>query len=201
MVTCKSPAVHARDCGQVPDHEDCGMEPQIYTSAAYPNIMPGIYADYGGSGYDVHVPAVTVPVTPNWREVVITYAKGRKYEGFHPTKYPRGNERRFMSYQEDVTMTVFLCQGPRATQAQVDFVASFCAVALCEGRAKEIVQGLVEKEGKLPLKRDLYCQLQDDIASHPVQFWIAAYESDVSLVGDKANIPSWPPVEEMGSGF
>ena len=197
MVTCKSPAVHARDCEQKSDHEDCGMEPHVYTSAAYPNIMPGIYADYGGSGYDSHLPVVAVPVHPNWREVVRSYSKGRKYEGFHPTKYPRGNEKRFLSYQEDVTMTVFLCQGPRSTQAQIDFVASFCAVALCEGRAKEIVKGLVEKEGKLPLKRDLYCQLQDDIASHPVLFWIAGYESEVSLVGDKSNIPSWPPVEEM----
>jgi hypothetical protein len=192
--------VHARDCGQVPGHEDCGLEPQIYTSAAYANIMPGIYADYGGSGYDVQLPAVTVPVQPNWREVVISYAKGRKYGGFHPTMYPRGNKRRFLAYQEDVARTVFLCQGPRATQAQVDFVASFCAVALCEGRAREIVQGLVEKDGKLPLKRDLYCQLHDDITSHPVQFWIAGYGDEGSGVGDKANIPSLPPVEE-GSEF
>jgi hypothetical protein len=167
--------VHARDLEPVPEDEDCRLEPQVYTSAAYANIMPGIYADYGGCGYDVHLPAVTVPVHPNWRDVVISYAEGRKYGGFHPTMYPRGNERRFMSYQEDVTMTIFLCQGPRATQAQVNFVASFCAVALCEGRAKEIVQGLVEKDGKLPLKRDLYCKLHEDITTRPVQFWIAGY--------------------------
>ena len=181
--------------------EECGLEPHIYTSAAYSNIMPGIYADYGGSDDDLHVSRVAVPVPPNWREVAMSYARGRKYEGFHPTKYPRGNEKAFRKYQEDVTMTVFLCQGPRSTQACVDFVASFCAVALCEGRAKEVVQGLVEKEGKLPLQKDLYGQLQDDIASHPVQFWIAGYGDDGSMVGDKANIPSWPPVDDFGSGF
>jgi hypothetical protein len=167
--------VHAKAGEPVSDDEDCRLEPTVYTSAAYANIMPGIYADYGGCGYDVHLPAVTEPVHPRWRDVVISYAEGRKYGGFHPTQYPRGNERRYMSYQEDVTMAIFLCQGPRASQAQVNFVASFCAVALCEGRAKEIVQGMVEKDGKLPLKRDLYCKLHEDITTRPVQFWIAGY--------------------------
>jgi hypothetical protein len=118
--------------------------------------MPGIYADYGGCGYDVHLPAVTEPVNPGWRDVVISYAAYRKYGGFHPTLYPRGNERRYMSYQEDVNLSIFMCQGPRASQAQV--------------------QGMVEKDGKLPLKRDLYCKLHEDITTRPVQFWIAGYE-------------------------
>jgi hypothetical protein len=61
-----------------------------------------------------------------------------------------------MRYKEDVTMAIFLCQGPRASQSSVDFVASFCAVALCEGRAKLLVQQMVEKDGKLPLKRELF---------------------------------------------
>jgi hypothetical protein len=175
VVTCKSPAVHAREINSAPDDEDCRLEPQVYTSAAYANIMPGIYADYGGCGYDVHLPADVEPVHPNWREVVMSFAVGRKYEGFHPTRYPRGNESALMKYKEHVTMATFLCQGPRATQSQVDFVASFCAVALCEGRAKEVVQGLVEKEGKLPLKRDLLCKLHEDITTRPVQFWIPGY--------------------------
>jgi hypothetical protein len=136
VVTCKSPAVHAREINSAPDDEDCRLEPQVYTSAAYANIMPGIYADYGGCGYDVHLPADVEPVHPNWREVVMSFAVGRKYEGFHPTRYPRGNESALMKYKEHVTMATFLCQGPRATQSQVDFVASFCAVALCEGRPR-----------------------------------------------------------------
>ena len=139
-----------------PEDEDCRLNPLVYTSAAYANIMPGIYADYGGCGYDVYLPVITEPVNPIWRDAATTFAASRKYGGFHPTQYPRGNERRFMSYKEDVNLSIFMRQGPRASQAQVNFVASFCAVALCEGRAKEIVQGMVEKEGKLPLKRDLY---------------------------------------------
>ena len=58
--------------------EECGLEPHIYTSAAYSNIMPGIYADYGGSDDDLHVSRVAVPVPPNWREVAMSYARGRK---------------------------------------------------------------------------------------------------------------------------
>jgi hypothetical protein len=72
-------------------------------------------------------------------------------------------------------MAIFLCQGPRSGQASVDFVASFCAVALCEGRAKTIVQQMVEKNGKLSLKRELIFQLQDDVRTQPIHFWIPGY--------------------------
>jgi hypothetical protein len=175
LVTCKPPAVHARAAEPEPEDEDCRLEPLVYTSAAYANIMPGIYADYGGCGYDVHLPAVTEPVNPGWRDVVMSFAVSRKYGGFHPTQYPRGNEERFTRYKEDVTLAIFTCQGPRASQVAVNFVASFCAVALCEGRAKEIVHSMVMKAGKLPLKRDLYCKLHEDITTRPIQFWLPGY--------------------------
>ncbi len=84
--------------------------------------------------------------------------------------YPRGNEITLMRYKDDVKMAIFLCQGPRSGQAAVNFVASFCAVALCEGRAKTIVQQLVEKHGKLPLKRELFFKLQDDVRTQPLHF-------------------------------
>jgi hypothetical protein len=155
--------------------EDCQLEPLVYTCAAYANIMPGIYADYGGCGYDVHLPVITEPVNPIWRDAAMTFAASRKYGGFHPTQYPRGNEERFMRYKEDVNLAIFMCQGPRASQVAVNFVASFCAVDLCEGRAKDIVQSMVGKEGKLPLKRDLYCRLHEDITIQPIQFWVPGY--------------------------
>jgi hypothetical protein len=165
--------VHAATDG--PSDEACQMEPLVYTSAAYSNIMPGIYADYGGCGYDVHLPVVTEPVNPMWRDAAMTFAESRKYNGFSQSMYPRGNEERLMRYKEDVNLAIFLCQGPRASQSAVNFVASFCAVALCEGRAKSIVQQMVEKDGKLPLKRDLYFKLQDDIRTQPIQFWVPGY--------------------------
>ncbi len=80
-----------------------------------------------------------------------------------------------MRYEDDVKRAIFLCQGPRSGQDAIDFVASFCAVALCEGRAKAIVQQLVEKHGKLPMKRELFFRLKDDVKTQPIHFWIPGY--------------------------
>jgi hypothetical protein len=164
------------------------MEPLVYTSAAYANIMPGIYADYGGCGYDMELPVVTEPVNPMWRDAATTFAESRKYGGFSRSQYPRGNEERLMRYKEDVNLAIFLCQGTRGSQSAVNFVASFCAVALCEGRAKSIVQQMVEKDGKLPLKKELCSKLQEDIITQPIQFWVPGY-GDVKITQSFHIIP------------
>jgi hypothetical protein len=169
----QSLAVHAATDGS--SDAVCHLEPLVYTTAAYANIMPGLYADYGG--YDMERPVAIGPVNPMWREVAITFAQSRKYGGLSRDQYPRGNEERLMRYKEDVTQAIFLCQGPRASQSSIDFVASFCAVALCEGRAKFIVQQLVDKDGKLPLKRELYFKLIDGIRTQPIQFWVPGYSN------------------------
>jgi hypothetical protein len=167
----QSLAVHAAT--DVLADEVCQLEPLVYTTAAYANIMPGICADYGG--YDMELPVAIEPGNSMWRETATTFAQSCKYGGFSRDQYPRGNEERLMRYKDDVKMAIFLCQGPRAVQTSVDFVASFCAVALCEGRAKLIVQQMVEKDGKLPLKRELFFKLQADIRTQPIHFWIPSY--------------------------
>ena len=164
-------AVHAKT--DFSADEICQAEPVVYTTAAYANIMPGLYADYGG--YDLELPVAIGPVNPMWRDVAITFAKSRKYSGFSRDANPRGNEVTLMRYKDDVKMAIFLCQGPRSGQAAVDFVASFCVVALCEGRAKTLVQQLVEKNGRLPLKREIFFQLQNDVRTQPIHFWIPGY--------------------------
>ena len=102
-------------------------------------------------------------------------AKKRKENGFSSDEHPRGNDGSLRRYEDDVKRAIFLCQGPRSGQDAVDFVASFCAVALCESRAKAIVQQLVERHGKLPLKRELFSRLKDDVKTQPIHFWIPGY--------------------------
>jgi hypothetical protein len=137
----------------------CQLNPVVITTAANPNIMPGLYADYGG--YDLEVPMG--PVNPNWREAVMEFAQSRRYSGLSREQDSRGNEERLQRYKDRVDQAISLCQGPRSYQTNIDFVASYCAVALCEGRAQPIVQQVLEKNGRLPLKRELFFLLQDDI--------------------------------------
>jgi hypothetical protein len=163
--------VHAAT--DVPAEEVCQLEPVVYTTAAYANIMPGLYADYGG--YDLELPIAIGPVNPMWREAAMTFAQSRRDSGFSREQDPRGNEERLQRYKDNVKMAISLCQGPRTVLTHVDFLASFCAVALCEGRAKLIVKQMVEKNGKLPLKRELFFLLQDDLRTQPIHFWIPGY--------------------------
>jgi hypothetical protein len=165
-------AVHAKS--DFLTDEVCQVKPVVHTSTyTRSNMMSGLYADYGG--YDLEMPVSIGPVNPKWRDIVIEFAKTRKYNGFSRDEHPRGNEVSLIRYEDDVKRAIFLCQGPRSGQDAVDFVASFCAVALCEGRAKAIVQQLVERHGKLPLKRELFFRLKDDVKTQPIHFWIPGY--------------------------
>ncbi len=153
----------------------CDFEPVVYTTAAYPNIMPGLYADYGGnvrSAMDLALPVPSGPVNAKWRNAVMTFAKSRRYSGLDREQDARGNEERLQRYKDRVEQAAFLCQGPRQFQTNVDFVASFCAVALCKGRAQLIVQQYLDKNGKLPMKHELCFLLHADIVMMPGQIWV-----------------------------
>jgi hypothetical protein len=126
-----------------------------------PDVVPGMYADDGWD--DMEVPRG--PLDPRWRSTVIEFACTRKYEG---VLYEQGfaeNEQRLHHYQRMMQQAIFLCQGPRVFKACLDMTATYCAVALCSGRAQMVVQQFLEKKRRLPMKRELFYLLDDDIFS------------------------------------
>ena len=135
--------------------------------------MPGIYADYGGCGYDVHLPAVTEPVHPRWRDVVIMYAEGRKYGGFHPTMYPRGNERRYMSYQEDVNMSISCVKGLGLVRHKLILWLHSALWPFARVEQRRQSRAWWKRTGNSPSKGTSTASC---MRTRPVQFWIAGYE-------------------------
>jgi hypothetical protein len=126
---------------------------------AYPNILPGLSAEDGWD--DMEVPLG--PVNPMWRDIVIEFSRTRKYSGLICEQRYSGNEGRLQMYKDRVQQAITLYQGPRVYKTNIDMVATYSAVAMCEGRAQETVTQFLENNRRLPLKRELFFLLDEDI--------------------------------------
>jgi hypothetical protein len=142
----------------VPALLDNTMSP---VALADPTVMPGLYAEDGWD--DVEVPRG--PVDPRWRNTVIAFAQSRRYEGVNCEQSFSDNETRLQRYKNLVQQAISLCQGRRLYKASLDMVASYFAIALCKGRAQLTVQQFLDKIMRLPLKRELFFLLDEDMFS------------------------------------
>jgi hypothetical protein len=143
---------------EVPALLDLTVSPDVL---AVPDVVPGMYADDGWD--DVEVPRG--PVNPRWRSTVIEFAQTRRYKGVIYEQSFSDNEQRLHHYQKMMQQAIFLCHGPRVFKACLELTATYCAVALCSGRAQMVVQHSLEKNRRLPLKRELFYLLDEDVLS------------------------------------
>jgi hypothetical protein len=116
---------------------------------------------YANDGWDnVEVPRG--PEDPEWRSTVIEFAQTRRYEGVIYEQSFGDNEQRLHHYQRTVQQAISLCQGPRLFKACLNMTATYCAVALCSGRAQLVVQQFLDKNRRLPMKMELFFLLVED---------------------------------------
>jgi hypothetical protein len=118
------------------------------------DIVTGMYA---GDEWDV-VEVPRGPVNPLWRNNVIEYACTRLYEGVNVE-----HEYRLRLYQKRVQQAINLSQGPRTFKACIEMTATYCAVGLCSVRAQSIVRQFLDKNRRLPTKRELFYLLDEDV--------------------------------------
>jgi hypothetical protein len=146
-----------RATSEVPALHTLPMSP---VAVAFPHVtvMPGLYAEDGWE--DVEVPRG--PVDPMWRDTVVAFAASRQYEGVVIECFGE-NEQRLSLYKDLVQQAISLCQGPRVYKTNLDMVATYCAVALCKGRAQFSVQQFLGLHRRLPLKKELLFLLEEDV--------------------------------------
>jgi hypothetical protein len=122
-------------------------------------VCPGMYADDEWDYVDV----ARGPVDPLWRDNVVDYAGTRQYSGADVTLSYTENEAAIRQYQNRVAQAIKLSQGPRTFKACVDMTATYCAVALCAGRAQAVVGQFLDLNRRLPLMRELFYLLDEDV--------------------------------------
>ena len=66
----------------------------------------------------------------NWLNVVLSFAKDRKYDGLSLVPQTHDQKHRFQAYKYNVGAAIKLCQGPAGR-----LVEDQCAILLCEGSA------------------------------------------------------------------
>jgi hypothetical protein len=123
------------------------------------DIVTGMYAD---DEWDV-VEVPHGPVNPLWRNTVIEFAVTRQYDVVKFEQSYVENEQRLRVYQRRVQQAINLSQGPRTFKACVDMAATYCAVGLCSGRAQAIAGQFLDKNRRLPTKRELFYLLDEDV--------------------------------------
>jgi hypothetical protein len=117
---------------------------------------------YAGEEWD-YVEVARGPVDPLWRDNVVDYAGTRQYRGADVTLSYTENEAAIRQYQNRVAQAIKLSQGPRTFKACVDMTATYCAVALCAGRAQAVVGQFLDLNRRLPLMRELFFLLDEDV--------------------------------------
>ncbi len=79
------------------------------------------------------------PVDPLWRNRALSFAITRQYNGANAAMSYGDNEIALRQYQLRVEQAIKLSQGPRIFKACKDVTATYCSVALCDGRAQAVV--------------------------------------------------------------
>ncbi len=128
-------------------------------SPVHPVVTGMMYAD---DKWD-HVEVVRGPVDPMWRNHALDYALTRQYRGADVSLSYGDNETAIMQYQIRVAQAIKLSHGPRTFKACVDMTATYCAVALCVGRAQAVVGQFLDLNRRLPMMRELFYLLDQDV--------------------------------------
>jgi hypothetical protein len=122
-------------------------------------VVTGMYAD---DKWD-YVEVARGPVDPMWRNHALDYACTRQYSGADVNLSYAENEAAIMQYQIRVGQAIKLSQGPRTFKACIDMTATYCAVALCAGRAQAVVSQFLDLNRRLPTMRELFFLLDEDV--------------------------------------
>jgi hypothetical protein len=96
-------------------------------------------------------------------EELCEYALTRLYKGVNFAQSYVVNEHRLRLYQRRVQQAINLSNGPRTFKACIEMTATYCAVGLCSGRAQSIVGQFLDKNRRLPTKRELIYLLDEDV--------------------------------------
>ncbi len=102
------------------------------------------------------------PVPPswnkNWLNVVLSFAKDRKYDGLSLVPQTHDQKHRFQAYKYNVGAAIKLCQGPAGR-----LVEDQCAILLCDGSALQLVIDFVELNRRDPSKAELFVMLEHQL--------------------------------------
>ncbi len=128
-------------------------------SPVHPVVTGMMYAD---DKWD-HVEVVRGPVDPMWRNHALDYALTRQYRGADVSLSYGDNETAIMQYQIRVAQAIKLSHGPHTYEACVDMTATYCAVSLCAGRAQAVVGQFLDLNRRLPMMRELFYLLDQDV--------------------------------------
>jgi hypothetical protein len=103
------------------------------------------------------------PVDPLWRDNALGYAMTRQYPGVNAAMTYEDNVIALRQYKVRVEQAIKLSQGPRVFKACLDVTATYCAVALCEGRAQAVVGQFLDLNRRLPMMKELFYLLEQDV--------------------------------------
>jgi hypothetical protein len=163
-------------------------------SPVTPVVTGKMYADDMWDHVDVQRGAVD----PLWRTRALDYALTRQYNGADVALSYRDNEIAIRQYQLRVEQAEKLSHGPRIFKACRNVTATYCAVALCAGRAQAVVGQFLDLNRRLPLKRELFYLLEQDVYA----LYAVAQSSIETVVGSSSGtVEAVDPEEEVSSAF
>jgi hypothetical protein len=94
-----------------------------------------------------------------WLNVVLTFAKDRKYDGLLLVPQTHDQKTRFQAYKYNVGAAIKLCQGPKYDLTSVGLVEDHCAILLCDGSVLQIVIDFTERTNRDPSKAEMFALL------------------------------------------
>jgi hypothetical protein len=163
-------------------------------SPVHPVVTGAMYAD---DMWD-RVEVARGPVDPLWRNRALNYALTRQYNGADVALSYGDNEIAIRQYQLRVEQAIKLSQGPRIFKACKDVTATYCAVALCAGRAQAVVGQFLDLNRRLPLMRELFYLLEQDV----YELYAVDQSSIETVVGSSSGTSEeGDPVEEVSSAL
>jgi hypothetical protein len=137
-------------------------------------------------------------VDPLWRNRALSFALTRQYNGASVALSYGDNEIALRQYQLRVEQAIKLSQGPRIFKACKDVTATYCAVALCDGRAQAVVGQFLDLNRRLPLMRELFYLLEQDV----YDLFAVDHSSIETVVGSSSGTSEdGDPVEEVSSAL
>jgi hypothetical protein len=98
-----------------------------------------------------------------WLNVVLTFAKDRKYDGLSLVPQTHNQKTRYQAYKYNVGSAIRLCQGPKYDLDSVRLGEDQCAILLCEGSALQIVIDFTERTNREPSKAQLFALLEHQL--------------------------------------
>ncbi len=125
------------------------------------NRRSGSVSHQAGSGESPRFGESPRPVAhwnKNWLNVVLSFAKDRKYDGLSLVPQTHDQKHRFQAYKYNVGAAIKLCQGPAGS-----LVEDQCAILLCDGSALQLVIDFTELNRRDPSKAELFIMLEHQL--------------------------------------